>query len=202
MTSFDAAYSLSSVFLGYIEERGKMPLLTDLANCELLDQYFIQKSRCFSLTVVQIGDLYATLLCYVGTDQSTTFMFHCRKVKPNPAPSLPMAKVYFMEWSTLKRKNLLEQNMYRHTCEEWFVNLNRKQRQSGQRHGKTSPSKETAALGGDWSRWGTEEWLSVKSCSSGTSLGITRLCTTSVVYSDLTSQGTGILYPSIVETNE
>ena len=29
-----------SVFLGYIEGRGKTPLLTDLANCELLDQFF------------------------------------------------------------------------------------------------------------------------------------------------------------------
>ena len=32
-----------SVFLGYIEGRGKMPLLTDLANCELLDQFFTHK---------------------------------------------------------------------------------------------------------------------------------------------------------------
>ena len=43
MTAFDASYSLGSVFLGYIEGRGKMPLLTDLAICELLGQYFTHK---------------------------------------------------------------------------------------------------------------------------------------------------------------
>ena len=32
-----------SVFLGYIEGRGKTPLLTDLANCELLDQFFTHR---------------------------------------------------------------------------------------------------------------------------------------------------------------
>ena len=94
-----------SVFLGYIEGRGKTPLLTDLANCELLEQFFTHKKVFITVTVVQMflyRYLYANLLCYVDTvfsDQITPFIYilHCRKAEPNQAPSLPMAKVYFTE---------------------------------------------------------------------------------------------------------